>query len=57
MAILIRSPICPLTPWGPGPDGRRQTVEAATGVPPKLPMAEPQMGSSPTHPPARSSHI
>lgn len=22
MAILILSPICPLTPWGLGPDGR-----------------------------------
>lgn len=31
-AGLIRSPICPLAPWGPGPDGRWwKGVEAATG--------------------------
>lgn len=54
MAILIRAPSAHSLP---GARGRTADGGAATGVPPKLPMAEPQMGSSPTHPPACSSHI
>lgn len=54
--MLIQSSICPLAPWGLGPDGR-WWWKPPQGAPPRLPMAEPLMGSPPPFSCSQQPHL